>query len=76
MPCDGKAWINDKDNATCVPHVARMLILKWRYSTNSAVKFMWATCGPHVAIVQCHHKEVSIVMLHCGRLFLSVCLSV
>ena len=35
---------------------------------------MWATCGPHVAIVWCHHKEVSIVMLHCGRLFLSVCL--
>ena len=61
-----------------VDHIWRAYVdFKWHYSTTSAVKFMWSTCGPHVAIVSCHDQERRkvLVMLHCGTLFDIDCLN-
>ena len=40
----------------------------WPYGTTSAVKFVWATCGPHSPT-----KRKLLVMLPCGRLFDLAC---
>ena len=60
--------MNDKDNATCGPHVARMLVS----SGIIVLQVPLSSCGPLVGhmwpLYGITNRKV-LVMLHCGTLF-------